>query len=157
MQEQTQNITNQNCPFYHAPLELKRRLKGVLVRHEGEKQFPYLDTTNNITIGIGRNLSTRGLLISEIDYMCDNDMDYFYGKLASHFDWFNYLNDDRKIALISMCFMGFQNFLTFKKMISALSRADYAMAAIEVMDSKYSTQVGMRAEEIAKVLRTGSF
>lgn len=135
--------------------QMRQQLKALLIRHEGLRQHPYKDTTGHWTIGIGRNLTDRGLLPSEIDLMFINDTDYFYYKLNQKFDWFANLNDARKIALVDLCFAGFSTFCTFEKMIDALEKGDFDTAADEIVDSLYAKQVGYRAKELAKIIRTG--
>lgn len=135
--------------------DMKTKLRAFLISHEGYKDKPYVDTTGNITIGIGRNLSGRGVLPTEIDMMFDHDVDYFFNFLSDHFAWFNKLNPARQIALVDMAFMGTKSFLTFEKMINALANQDYYQAAKEILNSEYEKQVGSRAWDIANVIKTG--
>jgi lysozyme len=135
--------------------EMKVQLRHLLIEHEGYEQKLYQDSIGRHTIGIGRNLDDRGVCPTEIDMMCDHDMQYFYDQLDSHFTWFSHLNEPRQIALIDMCFMGFKKFLSFKKMIDCLSKYDYANAAIELLDSKYAAQVGRRAIDLAAIIKLG--
>lgn len=137
--------------------EMKSKLKYLITIHEGRRNFPYLDTTNKLTIGIGRNISDRGIFDSEIDLLFNNDVEYFYSFLTDNFDWFSELNEVRQVALVDMCFMGTRPFLTFKKMIDALEKGDYNLAAQEIVNSKYEQQVGQRAMDIANLIKTGSF
>lgn len=135
--------------------EMKSALRHLLIEHEGYRQKLYHDSLGIPTIGIGRNLEDRGISPTEIDIMCNNDMEYFYGKLNEHFPWFAHLNEARQIALIDMSYMGFQNFLKFEKMISYLAIDDYTSAAYELLDSDYAKQVGKRAIDLAGIIKTG--
>ncbi|KKL50693.1 hypothetical protein LCGC14_2302930, partial [marine sediment metagenome] len=45
-------------------------------------------------------------------------------------------------------------FKTFKRMIAGLRKDDFVVAANELLDSLYHVQVGLRAEELAIMLRT---
>ena len=46
----------------------------MLVRkHEGVSVYPYADTVGKITIGVGRNLSDRGLEADEIEALFATD------------------------------------------------------------------------------------
>jgi lysozyme len=131
------------------------KLKEVITKHEGYDNFPYPDTKGNITIGYGYNLSARGLPHFILNNLYEQDVNYFYFQLSKDYPWFNKLNDARKIALISMCFMGYKKFKTFKKMISAFELEDYISAEKEILDSLYAKEVGNRAVEIGKIIRTG--
>lgn len=136
--------------------EGKQKLKSLLIGHEKYVQFPYSDTTGHLTIGIGRNLSDRGISTSEAFYLLDDDILYFNSKLLHYLDCFSKLSENRQIALIDMCFnLGVQGFLGFKEMISALERHDYSLAADEMLKSKWYEQVGQRAITLADIIRTG--
>lgn len=133
------------------------KLKELIKKHEGFRQFPYKDTTGNFTIGYGRCLTTRGIFQTEADKLLDDDINYFINKLSQLFT-FNKLNDIRKIVLIDMCFnIGVKGLLNFEKMFDALDIEDYATAAQEMLNSKWHTQVQGRAEELAQMMLTGEF
>lgn len=136
--------------------EGKQKLRQLLTRHEQFRQFPYTDTTGHLTVGIGRNLSDRGISVTEATYLLDDDIIYFYGKLSHYLGFFVRLTENRQIALIDMCFnLGLQGFLNFKKMMLALESGDYERAAGEMLDSEWSHQVGERATTLANIIRTG--
>ena len=55
--------------------------------------------------------------------------------------------------IIEMIFhLGLPRFLGFKKMIQALREDDYSKAAIEMLDSKWACQVGVRASTLANIM-----
>jgi lysozyme len=136
--------------------EGKLKLKQLLVNHESYKQFPYVDTTGHLTIGIGRNLNDRGISTSEAFYLLDDDIIYFTGKLNHFLPFFSKLDENRQIALVDMCFnLGVQGFLGFRKMLSALERGDYQEAADQILQSEWYNQVGQRASTISNILRSG--
>lgn len=137
--------------------EGKQKLKALLARHEGYSQFVYTDTTNHLTIGIGRNLSDRGISTSEAYYLLEEDILYFSAKLNYHLKFFHELDENRQIAIIDMCFnLGLQGLLGFKNMILALEAKDYERAAQEMLQSKWADQVGDRAKDLASIIRTGN-
>lgn len=136
-------------------LGMKTKLKKLEVMHEGYRKFPYEDTTGHITIGIGYNLTDRGVSDDWIDKQFNEDIEFFYHQLAKQFPWFASLNEARQIALIDMCFMGFKKLLSFKKMFGFLAEKRYLLAANEVLNSRWATQVGERAQTIAKMIETG--
>lgn len=136
--------------------EGKQKLKALLVQHESYKQFVYTDSTGHLTVGIGRNLSDRGVSTTEAFYLLDDDILYFTGKLNHFLPFFTKLSESRQIALVDMCFnLGIQGLLNFGKMISALEHGDYEDAAREMLDSKWAQQVGERATTLANIMRTG--
>ena len=136
--------------------ESKQKLRGLLTAHEGCKLFPYVYTTGNLSIGIGRSLTTRGISTTEAFYLLDDDISYFSGKLTHFLPFFSDLSENRQVALIDMCFnLGIQGFLNFKEMIAALESHDYDRAANEMLDSKWAEQAKERATQLAHIMRTG--
>jgi lysozyme len=136
--------------------EAKLKLKTLLVKHETYKQFPYTDQTGRLTVGIGRNLSDRGISTAEAFYLLDDDIIYFTDKLSHYLQCFKDLDESRQLALVDMCFnLGLQGFLNFKEMVAALNVHDYVRAAHEMLNSKWAQQVGQRAITLANIIRTG--
>jgi len=137
--------------------EGKKKLKELLVSHEKYVQFPYSDSAGHLTIGIGRNLSDRGISTTEAFYLLDDDIIYFSSKLRHFLPFFSALDENRQVALIDMCFnLGIQGLLNFNKMLSALERGDYEDAAKEALNSKWAEQVGERATCLADIIRNGN-
>lgn len=136
--------------------EGKLKLRALLVNHESYRQFPYTDTTGHLTVGIGRNLSDRGISNTEAFYLLDDDILYFTSKLNHFLPFFPKLSESRQIALVDMCFnIGVQGLLNFPEMLSALEEYDFDRAADEMLDSKWAQQVGQRAITLAHIIRTG--
>jgi lysozyme len=137
--------------------EMFAKLKRSLIAHEDYKKLPYVDTLGKITIGIGYNLSDRGLSDDWINNQFQEDVNYFYDQLTSTFAWYQHLTTDRQIVLIDMAFIGWKKFLTFNKMLDALSRGDYTLASKEMLDSKWAEQVKSRATDLAHGMLTGVY
>lgn len=136
--------------------EMFVKLKRSLLLHEGYRKFPYQDTLGKTTIGIGYNLTDRGLDDDWINTQYAKDVAYFYEKLCT-FPWFPELTIDRQIALVDMAFMGWQRFLEFDKMLAALAEHDYGRAAYEMLDSRWAQQVKSRAATLAQVMISGVY
>ena len=133
----------------------REKLRLQLMKHEGVKLFPYIDTVGKITIGVGRNLTDRGISSTVAFDMLDDDIDRCIHELSS-FDWFLGLNDVRKRAMIDMVFnLGLTRFLGFRKLIAAMSVSDFDEAAHQMIDSDWATQVGMRANTLANMVKNG--
>lgn len=132
------------------------KLKAMLLRHESYQKYPYLDSLGKITIGIGYNLTDRGMTDEWINGQYETDVCYFYQKL-SQFPWYRNLNYVRQIVLIDMAFMGFKKLLSFEKMLIALERGDYKTAALEMLNSQWAQQVKSRAVELAKLMESGIY
>lgn len=131
------------------------RIVALLIRHEGESLVPYTDSVGKITIGVGRNLSDRGISQKTSRQMLEEDLDETIMTLA-RYAWFGMLNQVRQRALIDMHFnLGASRFKSFTQMIAALDREDYPGAAKAMLHSKWASQVGTRAVTLARMIETG--
>ena len=127
-----------------------------LKRDEGVKLKAYQDTVGIWTIGIGRNLQDVGVSMDEAEYMLANDIDVAVGELQRTFDWFEGLSDARQRVCINMCFnLGLTRLLGFKKFLAAMAIGDWETAGIEMLDSKWSRQVGVRSTRLKDLLLEG--
>ena len=134
------------------------KIKSLLSDHEGYRRFPYFDTVGKITIGIGYNLTDRGLDDSIINSLVEKDIQYFYEQLNKKFDWFNELSEARKCAIIDMAYnLGMNKFLQFKKMITFLSIGDFENASKEMLNSKWASQIKFRAVYDSELIKNGVF
>jgi lysozyme len=133
------------------------RLRELLIKHEGIRLKPYKCPAGKVTIGCGRNLEDVGITDGEARLMLSNDIERIH-KEANEFSWFKSLNMPRQDVVLNMLFnLGLPKFLAFRKMIEALRLANYDQAATEMLDSKWAIQVGIRAKELAEIMRTGRY
>jgi len=127
-----------------------------LKRDEGVKLKAYQDTVGIWTIGIGRNLQDVGVSMDEAEYMLANDIDVAVGELQRTFDWFEGLSDARQRVCVNMCFnLGLSRLLGFRKFLAAMAIGDWETAGIEMLDSKWSRQVGVRSTRLKDLLLEG--
>ena len=128
-------------------------LKRLIIKHEGLRLYPYVDTVGKITIGVGRNLTDRGITEAEAMVLFENDLKIAEGaakQCAKDYGIdFDSLPENIKCVLIDMAFnMGYFRLKSFKRMFSCVKREDYRGMAEEMMDSLWAKQVGKRAEEL---------
>lgn len=134
------------------------RLVKMLVRHEGLRLKPYLDSVGKLTIGVGRNLDDVGISEDEALHMLRNDLATAQAAVSKALPFLWTLSEARSDALIDMALnLGEPRFRGFKKMIAAIERRDFEAAAREMLDSKWARQVGARSQELAEMVRTGSY
>lgn len=134
----------------------RERLIEELKRDEGVELKAYQDTEGIWTIGIGRNLQDVGVSMDEAEYMLANDIDVAVGELQRTFDWFEGLSDARQRVCINMCFnLGLTRLLGFKKFLAAMAVGDWETAGVEMLDSKWSRQVGARSTRLKDLLLEG--
>jgi len=159
---------------------MKEKLIELLVKHEGEKLQVYDCPAGHPTIGVGRNLQTKGLTKAECDYLklgtyennsviaklevrgitkdesrylLSNDIDYFTTELGKRVFGFNSLKETAKIVLIDMAFnMGTSGLLKFSKTLSLINSGKYKEASKEMLNSQWAKQVGGRADELSGML-----
>lgn len=129
-----------------------------LTRDEGTRAFPYLDSVGKTTIGVGRNLTDVGLSPEEISFLLKNDVDRATSQLVSRLPYFPALDPVRQAVLVNMAFnLGFHGLEGFPKMLLAIAQGDWEGAASEMLNSKWASQVGARAERLAQQIRTGQW
>lgn len=135
------------------------KLKQLLIKHEAEVNHVYEDSEGYLTIGVGRLIDKRkGGKIShdEAMYLLDNDIKAVIGQCDRAFDWFDELDETRKIVILNMVFnLGIDGFKKFKKTIQHIENKNYEEAAIEMLDSAWSIQVGRRAIELSQMMKDG--
>ena len=134
----------------------------MLRQHEGVRTHAYKCTSDNTTIGVGRNIDENGgigLSADETDYLLANDVKRVEAELIAAFNWYKMLNDARKDARMDMCFnMGLPRLRKFKRALAAMSANLYEIAAVEFLDSLWAKQVGhKRSTTISEMIRTGEY
>ena len=131
------------------------KLMNELKVDEGFRDKVYKCSAGKLTIGYGWNLEDSELPKRIAEMM----LSYAIGdKLQSleRLSWWCGLNDARKRAIVNMAFnIGVAGVLKFKKMIAAIEREDFSQAALEMDDSKWSKQVGARADRLILMMNRG--
>ncbi|MBQ01698.1 MAG: lysozyme [Acidobacteria bacterium] len=138
------------------------RIADLLERHEGKRTRPYTDTVGKLTVGIERNISDVPFSEDEIQLLFRNDMANARKTCEGLFPTWATLSPVRQAVLLDMMFnMGPGRLRGFRKMRRALRRRDFEDAAVEMLDSKWSAQVGkkthQRAWRLARMMRTNEW
>lgn len=135
-----------------------KRLQSQLSIDEGNKSSPYTDTVGKLTIGVGRNLTDRGLSADEVNYLLSNDIHIATQDAKKLVPGFDKLDDVRQEVLVNMAFnLGIARLSGFKKFLAAVNAGDFTRASVEMLDSVWAKQVGARAIRLSSAMRTGSF
>jgi len=143
-------------PIIEAQKKLRAAMIHQLTLHEGMRRFPYKCTSGKLTIGIGRNLDDRGITEAEAAHLLSNDIDDFQSRLTREIPWMVGLDPIRQRVLIDMAFnLGVPGLLKFKRTLAAIRGKEYDRAAAMMLDSRWATQVGMRAERLSEMMATG--
>lgn len=142
-------------PHLLSTKDIRMTLKELLIRHEDLRLKPYRCTAGKLTIGVGRNLESRGISKEEALFMLENDISQTLSECRT-FPWFDQLDNVRQAVIASMVFnLGLSKFGQFKRTIAALEAGDHAKAAAEMVLSDWFTQVGNRGPELVEMMRTG--
>lgn len=132
-------------------------LTEQLLLHEGIRLKPYKDTVGKLTIGVGRNLTDRGLTKDEALYLLANDIADATADCRRYLEFFDRLDDVRQRVLIDMCFnLGIHGLLAFKTTLGHVAAGRYDAAADAMLQSKWAEQVSRRAHRLAAWMRTGT-
>jgi lysozyme len=122
---------------------------------EAERLFPYKCSADKLTIGVGRNLDDRGITKDESAFLLNTDIENTLDE-CRRLDYWNNLDPVRQLIVADMVFnLGFARFKRFVKLNAALAIQDYSLAAHEMKDSRWYTQVGRRAEKLHTAMITG--
>lgn len=143
------------------------KLREELKVDEGCIEEIYLDHLGYHTFGIGHLITNKdkewgepvGTKIStkRINECFKNDIEIVFKELDRNLSWWRELPDDIQLVLANMCFnLGITRLKKFKKFLTVLSKKDWELAATEMMDSRWATQVKQRAVRLQKrVLKGG--
>ena len=161
---------------------MKEKLIEQLIKHEGEELQVYQCQAGFDTIGVGRNLETKGLTKDECDflklgiydkqsvieklkqrgitkeesrYLLSNDIDHFTKELSKQLGFFQSLPETAKIVLVDMAFnLGVNGLLKFKNTLALVEKKQFVAAGNEMLNSAWKYQVGQRAYDLSNQLKT---
>jgi lysozyme len=132
-------------------------LRAILERDEGVRPFPYADTMGSLTIGIGHNLTAKGVTKNVQELMYQEDIKNALDVLDTVFPAWPTLGEVRQIVFISLAFnMGYR-LAQFKHMLEHASRGAWRAASNDLQNSLWFRQVGKRGPRLVSMLRTGRY
>lgn len=135
----------------------KQALIKQLIGDEGIRLKPYVDTAGKLTIGIGRNLTDRGISQAEAYFLASNDIIEVCAELDKALPWWTRLDSVRQMVLADMAFnMGVTKLVADNpRMLAACEAGDYASAANEMLIGPWHEEVGARATRLSEAMRSG--
>lgn len=126
-------------------------------RAEGFSRVPYKCSAGRLTVGYGHNLE-HGISVNAAEFILREDVARAERQVKDTFPWWTRLTQARLFVLVDMCFnMGLNGLKGFKKMLAALEAEAYETAAGEMLKSRWAAQVGRRARENARLMRSGKW
>lgn len=134
-----------------------KKASDYITMNEGYRKDLYHDTEGIPTIGIGFNL-LEGFSLEESTLILKHRMHKFINELCQRVPVYLKVSQVRKIVLLDMVYnLGVTRLLGFRKMLAALDRGEYQLAAQEMLDSRYASQVKGRARRNAHMMETGEW
>lgn len=126
-----------------------------MIRHqEGERLTAYVDSVGKTTVGVGRNLTDKGISEEESQMFLYRDIADAIEDVLHNFSCYDQLSRPRQLVLISMAFnLGRDRLSKFVRFIGAVHLGKYDEAAEEMLNSKWAGQVGVRAITLAHMMR----
>lgn len=150
--------------------------KDLIKEAEGFSAVVYKCPAGFNTIGYGRNIDANPLTQSDILRMSkrlvNGETELVVSKnLADEWltsevleiakdcegkDWFEYIGFERKGVIIDLIYnLGLTKWNTFKRCQLALSSKDFGVASLELEDSKWYRQVGLRGKRNVEIMKFG--
>lgn len=128
-------------------------LREQLRRDEGVRDRPYKDSVGKLTIGVGHNLDDKPLPAEVIDLLLEHDMRDAEMDARLLLRNFDELSDARKAVVVNMAFnLGRGRLAGFTNTLKAIREGRWADAAAGMRASLWATQVGARAERLARLM-----
>ena len=135
------------------------KLREQLKIDEGVKFEVYDDHLGYKTFGIGHLVvegdeehgKPVGTPVSEdrVNSVFDSDVATYVSEAKKVFPDLDSLPEEAQQVIVNMCFnMGAPRLGQFKKFIGGVNSGDWNTAAVEMMDSRWAKQVGVRADRL---------
>jgi len=135
------------------------QLREQLKIDEGVKYEIYNDHLGYATFGIGHLVvkgdeehgKPIGTPVSEerVNSVFDSDVATYVTEAKKVFPNLDTLPEEAQEVIVNMCFnMGAPRLSKFKKFIGGVNAGDWNTAAVEMMDSRWAKQVGVRADRL---------
>src|SRR5690554_5970477 len=136
-------------------------LRDQLIRDEGDVPYAYQDSLGYWTIGVGFLIDRRkgGRLPDAVrDFWLDYEITEKRKELERRIPWITTLDQARQDCLLNMTFnLGVEGLLSFKNTLSLVQSGQYEKASVEMLKSRWATQVGNRAKRLSEQMRTGKY
>ena len=136
------------------------KLREQLKIDEGVKYEIYDDHLGYKTFGIGHLVKATdeeygasvGTPVSEerVNSVFNKDVETYINESKKVFGNLEDMAQEAQQVIINMCFnMGAPRLSQFKKFIKAINDEDWATASVEMLDSRWANQVGVRANRLS--------
>lgn len=129
-------------------------IEAMLIDDEGELLTPYVDTKGKVTIGIGHNLTDKGITKGQSRMLFMADMADALDDVRHCCSVYDALSRPRQLVMINLAFnLGRERLNKFVRFIGAIHRSDWDDAADELLDSQAARDLPSRYTTLAKMMR----
>lgn len=118
---------------------------------------PYTDTVGKLTIGIGHNLTDKGISSGVVEELFHDDVADAMTVLATIWPEWSQLDDVRQNVMVDLAFNLGSRLASFHNFLAAMMRHDWSSAASALQDSLWFKQVGSRGVRLTQMIRTGQW
>lgn len=121
---------------------------------EGFRPYPYHDSRGFLTVGYGLNLDVpmSERLASVICLWQLDELEF----ACQQYLWWKACDPVRQAVLLDMAFnMGLEGLSQFHNLLGACVKQDWQTAHDEMLNSAWATQVGTRAQDLARIMLNG--
>jgi len=130
-----------------------KKLKKLLIEHEGIKYAPYKCPAGKTTIGIGHNLDDKGISKAVVNLMYDEDAAEVEADLRVIFNDFYTLPEPIQLVLADMRFqLGYGGFRSFKLMIRAVKDRNWPGMIVQMKNSDWYSQTPRRVNDLISMV-----
>lgn len=129
------------------------QMQSDLITDEGERLRPYVDTTGNITVGVGRNLSVNGISSAEATILLLNDIATAAANLDAGMPWWRTLPEPQQRVMANLMFnLGPVRFAEFTTFLGFMKEQKFPSAAADLATTLWFKQVGARGPRMLQRL-----
>ena len=133
-------------------------IKQMIIRHEGTRTKPYIDSTGNWTVGVGHLIGkslpadmNKEFSQQEVMSLFEQDFAKHYG-IAQQTPGWDKANESGKAAMVDLAFNMGRWWTKFPNTAKSLMAGDFSKAASELRDSTWFKQVGSRGAEVTALM-----
>ena len=135
--------------------KLSEELIESVKHHEGYRSKAYQDSVGVWTIGYGTNLQVLEVDSKVATKWLMDELEWCAGQVDK-IEGIQHISAKRRDVLVEMAYnLGINGLRKFRRTLNFIRASAYEQAAAEMLDSKWASQVGMRAERLAERMRIG--
>jgi lysozyme len=136
-------------------------LREMLKQHEGVVPYVYKDSLGYDTIGVGFLVDKKkgGTCPPPvIDFWLDYLISQCKSDLLSRLPWVSSISPIRQDCLLDMAYnLGVVGLMGFAQTLAHIKAGEYEAAAQGMLQSRWASQVGLRATHLAHIMASGTW